>query len=98
MTSNESLSAAPITPALVPLPLPDSDLIEAQEQTNEGVARATGILAAGNIASRVLGLAREIVIANLFGAGRATDAFNVALVVPKSLYDLLIAGHVNSAI
>ncbi|HEX2619521.1 MAG TPA: murein biosynthesis integral membrane protein MurJ [Phototrophicaceae bacterium] len=76
----------------------DAVPVEAQAQTNEGVARATGILAAGNIASRVLGLAREIVVANLFGAGRATDAFNVALVVPKSLYDLLIAGHVNSAI
>lgn len=77
---------------------PDSALESTQQQTNAGLARATGILALGNIASRVLGLAREIVLANLFGAGRATDALNAALVVPKSLYDLLIAGHVNSAI
>lgn len=90
MTINEPVAEAP--PTLIEIPP------EAQEKTNEGVARATGVLAAGNIASRVLGLAREIVIANLFGAGRATDAFNVALVVPKSLYDLLIAGHVNSAV
>ncbi|MCU0498366.1 MAG: murein biosynthesis integral membrane protein MurJ [Anaerolineae bacterium] len=76
----------------------DSTPDSTQQQTNAGLARATGILALGNIASRVLGLAREIVLANLFGAGRATDAFNAALVVPKSLYDLLIAGHVNSAI
>ena len=26
------------------------------------------------------------------------DAFNYAIIVPKTLYDLLIAGHVNSAI
>ena len=59
MTINEPLAEAP--PALIEIPP------EAQEKTNEGVARATGVLAAGNVASRVLGLAREIVIANLFG-------------------------------
>lgn len=63
-----------------------------------GVARATGVLALGNIASRILGLAREIVLTNLFGASGASDAFRVAVIVPKALYDLLIGGHVNSAI
>jgi putative peptidoglycan lipid II flippase len=71
---------------------------ETQAATNAGVARATGVLALGNIASRVLGLAREIALTNLFGASRAVDAFNYAILVPKTLYDLLIAGHVNSAI
>ena len=69
-----------------------------EKATNEGVARATGVLALGNIASRVLGLMREIVLTNLFGASAAVDAFNVATVVPKGLYDLLIGGHVNGAI
>lgn len=71
---------------------------ETQSETNAGVARATGVLALGNIASRVLGLTREIVLTSLFGAGRAMDAFNYAILVPKTLYDLMIAGHVNSAI
>lgn len=86
-----SLNTTPLetTPA-VPL--------ETQEQTNAGVARATGVLALGNIASRVLGLVREIVLTNLFGASAAVDAFNVAVLVPKGLYDLLIGGHVNGAI
>ena len=75
-----------------------SEITEKQIETNEGVARATGILALGNIASRVLGLAREIVLTNLFGASAAVDAFKVAILVPKSIYDLLIAGHVNGAI
>ena len=39
-----------------------------QERTNASVAGATGILALGNIFSRVLGLAREIVLTFLFGA------------------------------
>jgi len=74
------------------------DAAETQTETNAGVARATGVVALGNVASRVLGLVREIALTNLFGASSAVDAFNVAVIVPKALYDLLIAGHVNSAI
>ncbi len=69
-----------------------------QAATNAGVARASGILALGNIASRVLGMAREVAVTNLFGASAATDAFFVATLVPRTLYDLLIGGHVNGAI
>jgi len=71
---------------------------ETQAAAQASVARATGVLALGNITSRILGLAREIALTNLFGASRAVDAFNFAILVPKTLYDLLIAGHVNSAI
>lgn len=62
------------------------------------VARATGVVALGNITSRVLGLGREMLLSDLFGAGIAVDAFNLAVIVPKTLFDLLIGGHVNSAI
>ncbi len=69
-----------------------------QEETNAQVAGATGILALGNVFSRVLGLARETVLTFLFGATGAVDAFQVAIIVPKALYDLLIGGHINGAI
>ncbi len=69
-----------------------------QDDTQAGVARATGIVAAGNVASRVLGLARESVITNLFGASVALSAFENAVILPKAFYDLLIGGHVNSAL
>ena len=69
-----------------------------QERTNASVAGATGILALGNIFSRVLGLAREIVLTFLFGTTGAVDAFQVAIIVPKAIYDLLIGGHINGAI
>ncbi len=65
---------------------------------SESMARATSVIALGNVASRVLGLAREIILSDLFGAGAAVDAFNLAIIVPRSLYDLLIGGHVNSAL
>ena len=34
----------------------------------------------------------------LFGATGAVDALQVAIIVPKAIYDLLIGGHVNGAI
>lgn len=71
---------------------------ETQLETNAKVARATGVLALGNVASRIFGLLREVTLTNLVGATAAIDSFNVAVIVPKALYDLLIAGHVNSAI
>lgn len=69
-----------------------------QEATNAQVAAATGILAIGNVLSRILGLARETLLTYLFGASGAVDAFQVAIIVPRGIYDLLIGGHINSAI
>ncbi|MBI5928387.1 MAG: murein biosynthesis integral membrane protein MurJ [Chloroflexi bacterium] len=70
----------------------------AKSQETSSVARATGLIALGNISSRILGLAREMILSYLFGAGPAVDAFKIAIIVPRSLYDLLIGGHVNSAL
>ena len=80
------------------LPSAESELPGEQERTNARVAGASGILALGNICSRILGLARETVITYLFGATGAVDALQVAIIVPKAMYDLLIGGHVNGAI
>lgn len=74
-------------------PEPDNELAE-----NGGVVRAATVLALGNVASRVLGLARETVKANLFGASGLLSAFEVAAYVPTSLFDLIIGGMVNSSL
>ena len=62
------------------------------------MARAAFLIALGNIASRILGLAREIVIANLFGASGLVSAFRVAQIIPTMFYDLLVGGMVSSAL
>jgi putative peptidoglycan lipid II flippase len=81
------------------VPAPETEThTHATDEESASVARATGVIALGNIASRVLGLGREMLLTNLFGASLAVDAFNIAIIVPKTLYDLLIGGHVNSAI
>jgi putative peptidoglycan lipid II flippase len=71
---------------------------QSSEALSTGLARATTILAVGNIASRALGFAKEILLSNLFGASRAVDAFQIAITIPRDLYDLAIFGHTNSAI
>jgi putative peptidoglycan lipid II flippase len=63
-----------------------------------GMARAALLIAAGNIASRLLGLVRETVIASLFGATGPVSAFRVAQIIPTMLYDLLVGGMVSSAL
>jgi putative peptidoglycan lipid II flippase len=67
-------------------------------ETNASIAKASVLLALGNIASRILGLAREMVLTFMFGASAVVDAFQVATVVIRAIYDLLIGGHVNGAI
>lgn len=62
------------------------------------IARAASIIALGNVASRILGLARDTVKANLFGATGLVSAYEAAAIVPTLLYDLLIGGMVSSAL
>jgi putative peptidoglycan lipid II flippase len=78
-------------------PLPEVNDKSPRDQDPE-VVRAAAILAAGNVASRLLGLAREMVKASLFGASGLLSAFEVAAYVPTSLYDLIIGGMVNSSL
>src|SRR5258708_27186958 len=47
--------------------------------------------------SRVLGLARELIFAALFGGGRALDAFTVAFRIPNLLRDLFAEGALSTA-
>jgi putative peptidoglycan lipid II flippase len=61
------------------------------------VAAAAGKVSLATMASRLLGLAREQVMAAFFGAGTQTDAFNVAFRVPNLLRDLFAEGALSAA-
>jgi putative peptidoglycan lipid II flippase len=52
----------------------------------------------GNIASRVFGLIRDNRNAYFFGASGSMSAFDVASLVPKNLYELLVGGMVSAAL
>lgn len=58
------------------------------------VVRSAGVVGGATLISRVLGLARDVVVANLFAPG-ATDAFFVAFMIPNLLRRLVGEGSVT---
>jgi putative peptidoglycan lipid II flippase len=87
---------APVTPAslegdqagTVPLLVPGP---------HRAVARAAAVVGAATLASRILGFARDLVVARAFGAGPVTDAFFVAFRLPNLLRRLVAEGALSSA-
>jgi putative peptidoglycan lipid II flippase len=63
------------------------------------VARSAGIVSLAVMASRVLGLVREMVFAYFFGASKsfANDAYVIAFRIPNLLRDLFAEGALSSA-
>ena len=61
------------------------------------LARSAGIVGAATTTSRILGLVREQLLAYLFGAGNAVDAYNVAFRIPNLLRDLFAEGAMSAA-
>ncbi len=59
---------------------------------NELVTRAAGVVGFFTFLSRILGLARDILIAKFFGSGMSADAFFVAFRIPNLLRRLFAEG------
>ncbi len=64
---------------------------------NSRVTRAASIVAAATLVSRILGYVRDMVIATLFGAGMASDAFFIAFSIPNLLRRLVGEGSLAVA-
>jgi putative peptidoglycan lipid II flippase len=62
------------------------------------LVRSAGIIGAATMTSRVLGLVRDQVLAFLFGAGDAMDAFRIAFRLPNMLRDLFAEGAMSAAL
>jgi len=63
----------------------------------KGLLASSLIVASMTMLSRILGLARDVVIATLFGAGSQADAFFVAFKIPNFLRRLFAEGAFNQA-
>jgi len=61
------------------------------------LARSAGLIGLATMTSRVLGVVRELVLAALFGAGDAMDAFFVAFRIPNLVRDLFAEGAMSAA-
>ncbi len=63
----------------------------------KNITRATGILGLATTLSRIAGLVRDMVIAAIFGAGFATDAFFMAFTIPNLLRRFFAEGSLTAA-
>lgn len=62
-----------------------------------GLVRDTAVVSAMTLLSRILGFARDLILARLFGAGFAMDAFFVAFKIPNFLRRLFAEGAFSLA-
>ncbi|WP_447600585.1 murein biosynthesis integral membrane protein MurJ [Nitrospira sp. Nam80] len=67
------------------------------QEENHSVVRAAGLIGVATFSSRVLGFVRDMVLARLFGATPAADAFFVAYRIPNLLRELFAEGSMSSA-
>jgi putative peptidoglycan lipid II flippase len=61
------------------------------------LAKSTTVVGGNTLASRVLGFARDVVFARLFGAGAGMDVFVVAFQIPNFLRRLFAEGAFSQA-
>ena len=63
----------------------------------QSLLRSTSLVSAMTLMSRLLGFARDMVIANLFGAGAGMDAFIIAFKIPNFMRRLFAEGAFSQA-
>lgn len=78
---------------------PDDGEKPVAPRKRSSVARSAGVVSLAVMASRVLGLVREMVFAYFFGASKsfANDAYVIAFRIPNLLRDLFAEGALSSA-
>lgn len=62
-----------------------------------GIRRATLIIAVFSVAAKILGLARDAVFSNMFGTSEIMDAYFAAFRLPDFIFNLLILGTFSVA-
>jgi putative peptidoglycan lipid II flippase len=70
---------------------------EPDTASRDAIARFVGPISAATLISRILGFVRDVIIAQLFGAALAADAFFVAFAIPSMFRRLLTEGALTSA-
>ena len=76
---------------------PSSDAVETEAPSNSGLLGSSFVVSIGTMLSRVLGLVRDVVLANLLGAAPNADAFFVAFKIPNFLRRLFAEGAFSQA-
>ena len=66
--------------------------------SQSSLAHSSAVMAAGTVASRVLGFGRTVALGWILGVGVVADTFNVANTLPNSFYLLLAGGVLNAVL
>jgi len=82
---------------LAEAPVPSPGAVWAATLRGVSLLRSASVVSLFTLASRVTGLARELLIAALFGASALTDAFNVAFRIPNLFRRLFAEGAFSQA-
>lgn len=67
------------------------------EKPTQSVAAAAFIVSLAGVASRLLGLVRDRILAGQFGADDTLDAYYAAFRIPDLIYNLMIVGALSAA-
>ena len=67
------------------------------ERPTQSIAAAALIISLAGVASRLLGLLRDRILAGQFGAGDTLDAYYAAFRIPDLIYNLMIVGALSAA-
>ncbi|MEU2867809.1 murein biosynthesis integral membrane protein MurJ [Streptomyces olivoreticuli] len=91
---------APQVPPPVPEPTPVSETEAPSAQAKGGKAtsllKSSAVMAAGSFVSRILGFARNLVMAAALGVGTLNDSYQVANTLPTMIYILVGGGALNA--
>jgi len=68
-----------------------------KQDEHHSVVKAAGVIGIGTFSSRILGFIRDMILARVFGATPAADAFFVAFRIPSLLRELFAEGSMSSA-
>jgi putative peptidoglycan lipid II flippase len=71
--------------------------VETAAQPTDRLGRSASVAGVATLTSRVLGLARDTVLAAVFGAGNEMDAFVVAFRIPNLVRELFAEGAMSAA-
>src|SRR5947199_10432971 len=74
---------------------PVAERVDGEER--KPLVKSAGVIGIATFSSRILGFIRDIVLARLFGASAAADAFFVAYRIPSLLRELFAEGSMSAA-
>ena len=80
-----------------PVSTTETDPESKPEAKERSLLRSSAVVGIMTMLSRVLGLVRDVVVANFFGAGSSADAFFVAFKIPNFLRRLFAEGAFSQA-